>query len=111
MPPITGKARVERLQPCDRASESAASTSPSARVAIASPIGHAGWSPRTCLTVDDLVWPLFLCEGKATREPIVSMPGVVRYSVDEAIRAAEQAVRLKIPALALFPEHGSEASR
>lgn len=55
------------------------------------------------LTVDDLIWPIFVMEGKATRTPIASMPGVERLTVDEAVRAAERAAKLKIPALALFP--------
>ena len=69
------------------------------------------------LTVDDLIWPLFVCEGEKRREPVASMPGVERYSVDEIVRVAERAMKLKIPALALFPntdpklrdERGSEA--
>ncbi len=65
------------------------------------------WSRRlvreNTLTVDDLIWPLFVTEGEAKREPIASMPGVERLSVDEAVRAAEEAARLGIPAIALFP--------
>ncbi|MFG1419607.1 porphobilinogen synthase [Xanthobacter sp. V0B-10] len=57
----------------------------------------------TSLSVDDLIWPIFVMEGKATRTPIASMPGVERLTVDEAVRAAERAAKLKIPALALFP--------
>ena len=55
------------------------------------------------LTVDDLIWPIFIKDGKADRSAIASMPGVERLTVDEAVRAAEQAAALKIPALALFP--------
>jgi porphobilinogen synthase len=55
------------------------------------------------LTVDDLIWPLFVLEGGGRREPVPAMPGVERVSVDELIREAEQAARLGIPALALFP--------
>src|SRR5688572_12951136 len=65
------------------------------------------WSRRlvreTMLTIDDLIWPIFLVDGEARREEIASMPGVERLSVDEAVRAAEHAARLGIPALALFP--------
>ncbi len=57
----------------------------------------------TALSVDDLIWPVFLCEGRAVREPVASMPGVERLSVDLAVRAAAEAAELKIPALALFP--------
>ena len=79
------------------------------------------WSRRlvreNTLTADDLIWPLFICEGAKTREPVNSMPGIERISVDEAVRESERAMKLKIPALALFPytdpkkrdERGSEA--
>ncbi len=67
----------------------------------------AEWARRlvreTTLSVDDLVWPIFLCEGKGAREPVASMPGVERLSVDLAPRAAAEAAELNIPALALFP--------
>jgi porphobilinogen synthase len=68
------------------------------------------------LTADDLIWPIFIVDG-AGRQPVGSMPGVERLSMDEAVREAERAASLKIPALALFPytdpalrdERGSEA--
>jgi porphobilinogen synthase len=67
----------------------------------------ADWARRLVrennLSVDDLIWPVFLCEGENTREPVGSMPGVERFSVDEAVRAATEAAALDIPALALFP--------
>ncbi|MFD1330496.1 porphobilinogen synthase [Methylopila musalis] len=67
----------------------------------------ADWSRRltreTAVTVDDLIWPIFLIEGENRREPVAAMPGVERLSVDEAVRAAEEAAGLGIPALALFP--------
>src|SRR5580692_1270166 len=66
----------------------------------------ADWTRRlvreNSLTTDDLIWPVFLCEGDA-RQPIVSMPGVERLSINEAVRAAAEAAKLGIPALALFP--------
>jgi porphobilinogen synthase len=55
------------------------------------------------LTADDLIWPLFLVDGERKRVPVDSMPGIERLSVDEAVRAAERAMQLKIPCLALFP--------
>ncbi|THD46500.1 MAG: porphobilinogen synthase [Bradyrhizobium sp.] len=55
------------------------------------------------LTAADLIWPLFLVEGKKKRIPVAAMPGVERLSVDEALRAAERAVALEIPAIAFFP--------
>ncbi|GJD50754.1 Delta-aminolevulinic acid dehydratase [Methylobacterium crusticola] len=67
----------------------------------------AEWSRRlvreTTLTVDDLIWPIFLIEGEGRREPVASMPGVDRLSVDEAVRAAERAATLAIPAISFFP--------
>jgi porphobilinogen synthase len=67
----------------------------------------ADWTRRmvaeTMLTVDDLIWPLFLVDGSRTRAAVPSMPGVERLSVDEAVREAERAARLRIPCLALFP--------
>jgi porphobilinogen synthase len=53
------------------------------------------------LTVDDLIWPLFVSENACG--PITSMPGVERLSIEGAVRAAERAAKLKIPCLALFP--------
>lgn len=65
------------------------------------------WSRRlvreNTLTVDDLIWPVFLLDGEKQRQAIASMPGVERLSVDNAVRAAEEAAKLGIPAIALFP--------
>jgi porphobilinogen synthase len=55
------------------------------------------------LTVDDLIWPVFVIEGADTEQSIDSMPGVYRYTIDRLLPMAEQAVKLGIPALALFP--------
>jgi porphobilinogen synthase len=55
------------------------------------------------LTTDDLIWPMFLVDGTGSRVPVGSMPGVERISVDEAVRDAERAARLRIPCIALFP--------
>jgi porphobilinogen synthase len=55
------------------------------------------------LTADDLIWPLFLIDGERKRVPVASMPGVERISVDEAVRDAERAAKLRIPCIALFP--------
>ncbi len=67
------------------------------------------------LSTDDLIWPLFVTEGRSA--PVSSMPGVERLSVDDMVRAAEQAAKLTIPCIAIFPytepklrdENGSEA--
>ena len=65
------------------------------------------WSRRlvreNALTTDDLIWPIFLIDGKDTRVAIPSMPGVERLSIDHAVKAAEEARTLGIPVLALFP--------
>jgi porphobilinogen synthase len=55
------------------------------------------------LTANDFIWPIFLIDGKKRREPIASMPGVERLSVDLAAAAAEEAALLGIPVVALFP--------
>jgi len=55
------------------------------------------------LTTDDLIWPLFVCEGHDTETPISSMPGVARLTIDRVVRAASHAVELGIPAICLFP--------
>ncbi len=57
----------------------------------------------TRLGVDDIVWPLFVIEGKNTSEKVSSMPGVEKLSIDRAVKAAGQAVDLGIPAIAIFP--------
>src|SRR5262245_55882829 len=57
----------------------------------------------TSLSAADLIWPLFVREGKGEREPIASMPGVARLSVDEIAKDARIAMKLGIPAVALFP--------
>ena len=56
----------------------------------------------------DLVWPVFVCEGNATREPIASMPGVARLSVDLLEPAIAEAAELGVPAVALFPATPAE---
>jgi porphobilinogen synthase len=55
------------------------------------------------LSVDDLIWPLFICEGQGRREAIASMPGVERLAVELIVAAVGEAVELGIPAVALFP--------
>ena len=65
------------------------------------------WSRRlvreNTLTVDDLIWPVFVREGKGEKEEITSMPGVHRLSIDLLVEAAQEAASLGVPALALFP--------
>lgn len=79
------------------------------------------WSRRLVsenqLSVNDLIWPVFIQEGTNQKTEIPSMPGVQRLTIDHLLEAAREAVELKIPALALFPatdpakktENGEEA--
>jgi len=79
------------------------------------------WSRRlvaeNVLTPADLIWPIFVTDGVNVREPVPSMPGVERISVDLVTRAVEDALDLQIPAIAIFPntavdkrtEDGAEA--
>ncbi len=55
------------------------------------------------LSVNDLIWPLFIRDGEGIREDIASMPGVARLSLDNLLRTAEEALQLGIPAICLFP--------
>ncbi len=60
------------------------------------------------LSVDDLIYPVFVLEGKNRREAVKSMPGVERLSLDLLLPVAEQCVKLGIPVMALFPVISSE---
>ena len=60
-------------------------------------------SQENTLSVGDLIWPLFVRDGVNLREPIASMPGVDRLSIDLVVAAAEEAAGLGIPAICLFP--------
>jgi len=55
------------------------------------------------LTADDLIYPVFVAEGQGLVQPVPSMPGVSRYSLDTLLPVAEECVALGIPVLALFP--------
>src|SRR5512134_94322 len=57
----------------------------------------------TVLTPDNLIYPVFMLDGKARTEKVASMPGVERMTVDRLLRVAEQCVKFGIPVLALFP--------
>ncbi len=63
----------------------------------------------TTLTPDDLIYPVFVLEGKGEREPVPSMPGIERMSIDLLVDEARELVRLGIPAVALFPVTPPEA--
>ena len=60
------------------------------------------------LTPADLVYPMFVLEGNRVRQPVASMPGIDRVSIDELIKDAGHAVELGIPAVVLFPFIGSD---
>ena len=65
------------------------------------------WSRRlvqeNTLSANDLVWPIFITDGKNIKEPIKSMPGVYRYSLDKIEKLVESAIRKKIPMISIFP--------
>ena len=71
------------------------------------------WSRRlvaeTRLSVDDLIWPVFVQEGHNTRTAVESMPGVDRLSIDLFVEAVKRARDLGIPAIAIFPETDPKA--
>lgn len=61
------------------------------------------------LSVNDLIYPVFVLEGQAQREEVASMPGVERLSIDELMKDAKEIVSLGIPAIAIFPVTPDEA--
>ena len=60
------------------------------------------------LTPADLIWPVFVCDGEGQEDPVPSMPGVLRRSVDRVVEAAREAQSLGIPAICLFPYTSAE---
>lgn len=71
-----------------------------------------GWSRalhrETVLTPADLIWPLFVTDGRGVEEPVASLPGVSRWSVDGIAARAREAAALGIPCVALFPNTPAE---
>src|ERR1700755_1754966 len=71
------------------------------------------WSRRlvaeTKLSVDDLIWPVFVQEGHNERTPVESMPGVERLTLDLFAKAAQKERDLGVPAIAIFPETDPKA--
>ena len=65
------------------------------------------WSRRlvseSSLSANDLIWPIFIREGKNIKEPVKSMPGIYRYTLDKIEGLVERAISKKIPMIALFP--------
>ena len=66
-----------------------------------------GWSRamhrETVMTSADLIWPLFITDGQGIEDPVASLPGVSRWSVDGIVARAKEAIELGIPCIALFP--------
>ena len=60
------------------------------------------------LSTDDLIYPVFVIEGRNRIEPVSSMPGVQRYTVDRLLAHAERCLKLGLPAIAVFPQIASE---
>ena len=65
------------------------------------------WSRRLVsesnLSANDLIWPIFIREGKNIKEPVKTMPGIYRYTIDKIENLVEKAINKKIPMIALFP--------
>ena len=65
------------------------------------------WSRRLVsenkLSTNDLIWPIFIREGRNIKEPIKTMPGIFRYTLDKIEKLVERAIQKKIPMIALFP--------
>ena len=55
------------------------------------------------LSSNDLIWPIFIREGKNIKEPIKTMPGIYRYTLDKLEYLVEKGIKNKIPIIALFP--------
>lgn len=70
------------------------------------------WSRRlhreTTLTPSDLIWPLFVIDGEKAQQPVTSLPGVSRWSVDFLLERVGEAIELGIPCVALFPNTPAE---
>jgi len=65
--------------------------------------GMRDLAAETVLTPSNLIWPMFVEEGDNVRTPIASMPGIVRYSIDQLVVDAREAYELGVPGVALFP--------
>jgi porphobilinogen synthase len=109
MKPLSKPLAQRRAAPDDRPAKDAhADLAPGAFPAVRMRRNRkSSWSRRlvaeNVLTPADLIWPIFVTEGRARRVAVDSMPGIERLSVDLVAAAAEEAVSLGIPAIALFP--------
>jgi len=102
------KPTVRRAEPVEREDVAVTPTPPGAFPGVRLRRSRrTTWSRRLVaehqLGVADLIWPLFVVEGRNKRVPVASMPGIERLSIDNVVAAAEEAARLGIPAVALFP--------
>ena len=79
------------------------STRSGACAACGATISPAAWRGKHRLTADDLIYPVFVIEGRNAAQPVPSMPGVERLTLDRLLPVAEECLKLRIPALALFP--------
>jgi porphobilinogen synthase len=109
MKPLAKPLAQRRREPAERAPESVPADLATGRFPAVRMRRNrkSPWSRRLvaehALTTADLIWPIFVTEGQGAREPVPSMPGVDRLSVDLAVEAAHEAASLGIPAVALFP--------
>jgi porphobilinogen synthase len=98
-----------RLKPAENATSPASETAQTGQFPVVRMRRNrrSKWSRRlvaeTVLSTDDLIWPMFVVEGRGVKQPVPSMPGVDRLSVDLVVETALQAVELGIPVVALFP--------
>ena len=99
--------RMERAEPRKAETDSLSQADPGFPAVRMRRNRRAPWARRlvaeNVLTAGDLIWPIFIVEGHGIRQAVDSMPGVNRLSVDLAVAAAEEAVGLGIPVVALFP--------
>jgi porphobilinogen synthase len=63
------------------------------------------------LSTNDLIWPIFIREGRNIKEPIKTMPGIYRHSLDRIEKMVENAMTKKIPMIALFPSTPSKKKK
>jgi len=63
----------------------------------------------TTITADDFIWPVFVIEGENRTEPVASMPGIERMTIDRLLIEAEKCLQLGVPAIALFPVTAPDA--
>ena len=98
--PPADMADAPAAEDCDKCPTTSGTPSP---VACAAPRGCAEWCAETRLTVDDLIYPMFVMEGAGQQQEVPSMPGCFRYSLDLLLEELQEVVGLGLGAIALFP--------